>query len=635
MMLNYIQIVWVLQSSSIVCSILALEIVVGNPDSYNNFNWTTTDKLCADPGNIMNGIRQPEVKDGVYYKPGTALHYECESSYRLVHGNGKIRCGSDGNWVPSMPVCHFVVCSYPEIPHGGIDVPSAYYYPKFSAKVICNTGYRLLNKFVNTLECQDDGTWIGHNGAYTQEMPRCIVATCPPLSEVHHSALTYNGVKGFDHGYMEGSIAQYSCQQGYLMNGSTVVNKVEVRCHNGDWIGNTNFDCKLVGCISPPLIANGKREIPFEGDNLIKMLTGVDYPVGISVKYWCDAGYVLMASTYIYMCTSEGRWLPSRPPTCEKLDVDYSSKCAKPPSIPFGYVLDNRDTYYPMSKVKYFCESGYRLVGPLQLQCDIDGRWQPQGVPSCERIIDTSEFDWTNVDRTVPTNKETSTSNSAAEPESQMISLVTAGCVLGLLSVILIVAVAYQRKRCSRRFNHVQLQHQINNTTASGTNTHLPPYQDQDRASLIAFADGAHLTLPTYEESIRQRNPLSFGPPTNRSSGRYSRFAVHRNCNHDQTPVGRQPCGRSSSIADSLGSNDTVTPSEVSTTVTVDTLSSHASQTASAASTHAFCGSLASFDTTGSGSILNIEGIPLLEEGDQEKGQVVTTENSYRHQEVV
>lgn len=52
-----------------------------------------------------------------------------------------------------------------------------------------------------------------------------------------------------------------------------------------------------------------------------------------------------------------------------------------------------------------------------------------------------------------------------------------------------------------------------------------------------------------------------------------------------------------------MGSTDTVTVSEVSTNVTVDTVSSHSgSQTASC---HAICGSLASFDTS---SIINTDG---------------------------
>lgn len=41
-------------------------------------------------------------------------------------------------------------------------------------QVRCDVGYRLQNKFVSSLECTTDGTWIGHNGAFTQEMPVCV-----------------------------------------------------------------------------------------------------------------------------------------------------------------------------------------------------------------------------------------------------------------------------------------------------------------------------------------------------------------------------------------------------------------------------------------------------------------------------
>lgn len=52
-----------------------------------------------------------------------------------------------------------------------------------------------------------------------------------------------------------------------------------------------------------------------------------------------------------------------------------------------------------------------------------------------------------------------------------------------------------------------------------------------------------------------------------------------------------------------MGSTDTMTPSEVSTNVTLDTVSSHSGS--QPASCRAICGSLASFDTS---SVLNNEG---------------------------
>lgn len=60
------------------------------------------------------------------------------------------------------------------------------------------------------------------------------------------------------------------------------------------------------------------------------------------------------------------------------------------------------------------------------------------------------------------------------------------------------------------------------------------------------------------------------------------------------------------SAGDSMGSTDTMTVSEVSTNVTLDTVSSHTCSSGSqTASCRAICGSLASFDTS---SVLNTEG---------------------------
>lgn len=63
---------------------------------------------------------------------------------------------------------------------------------------------------------------------------------------------------------------------------------------------------------------------------------------------------------------------------------------------------------------------------------------------------------------------------------------------------------------------------------------------------------------------------------------------------------------RSGSAGDPMGSTDTMTPSEVSTNVTLDTVSSHSGS--QPASCRAICGSLASFDTS---SVLNTEGLFL------------------------
>nr|CAD7578452.1 unnamed protein product [Timema californicum] len=79
---------------------------------------------------------------------------------------------------------------------------------------------------------------------------------------------------------------------------------------------------------------------------------------------------------------------------------------------------------------------------------------------------------------------------------------------------------------------------------------------------------------------------------------------------------------RSGSAGDSMGSTDTMAPSDVSTNVTLDTVSSHTCSSGSqTASCRAICGSLASFDTS---SVLNTEGVPLLEESELEDGVMIS-----------
>lgn len=75
---------------------------------------------------------------------------------------------------------------------------------------------------------------------------------------------------------------------------------------------------------------------------------------------------------------------------------------------------------------------------------------------------------------------------------AQTISFVVAGCVMGILFLVLIATVLIQRHGCSNKLCLV-FRSSANGTSASGALHEQSTCHDQDRAALIAFTDGVQV----------------------------------------------------------------------------------------------------------------------------------------------
>lgn len=198
--------------------------------------------------------------------------------------------------------------------------------------------------------------------------------------------------------------------------------------------------------------------------------------------------------------------------------------------------------------------------------------------------------------------------------------------ILGLL-VIVVVAVALQRR--IRHHNHVCSPHHPSPPLYSQSPNHPHPTTDEhDRVALIAFADGVQVVLPSYEEAIRGRQPprlsrfnsdasshsssgrssrgdyrpLPSLPPTLRSSGYPGRELMadphHRPDHHRNSIITTTSTTTRDNLSLAFGSMDTVNASDAtSTTVTVDTYDSMASNPSLALSQRVATGSIASSST--------------------------------------
>ena len=184
----------------------------------------------------------------------------------------------------------------------------------------------------------------------------------------------------------------------------------------------------------------------------------------------------------------------------------------------------------------------------------------------------------------------------------------TSCSVLGLL-VIVIVIVAVQRR-------------QPNPSLCHPVTPAAPPYpptgllDEQDRVALIAFADGYQAVLPSYEEATRQRPRLTSNSSTRRlTPGEYRPLptiptalrgrlenqrppAMHGtpvSDNHRNSIITMASTATRDNLSLAFGSMDTVNISDgTSTTVTIDTVDSAASNPSLALSQRAVAGSIGS-----------------------------------------
>ncbi|XP_008191829.1 sushi, von Willebrand factor type A, EGF and pentraxin domain-containing protein 1 [Tribolium castaneum] len=519
--------------------------------------------------------------------------------------------------------------------------------------VECYKGY-YLEGFAN-FYCKD-GKW-DH-----EQRPKCNKLCYPPPS-IEKGSLIMEDLHQ-DGMYRKGALATYSCWDGFQLTPKESKYRV---CEKGIWTG-ANATCEPVSCPQPKEVANGYFVQEKGGEFEMNQ-------VGQRLHFSCNSGYVLVGTT-VQQCLDDGTWSPKIPPVCSLQTAEdptdlpcpaaptvlhstttviqgYQSKslalagtviqihcihkyknarapcqpgklrcmggrwvgvkpicvqahgCDPPPGVLYADIYNLSQelhdvaftSKYPIkSQITYQCLPGYTLQGNEVFSCAQGGCWLPAEPPTCYRT---------------PTNNYFLEVNSV---NAVLISGATGAGVLGLLLVICLITVCRRRKPLSRA---VPIAPPV---TRPDLGDHATLLHHPDRLALIPFADGMQneqACLPSYDEATRDRAP---NPTSNRLhrphwpnlGGRRSRTASTNP--GDVVHVTRH--GSFASHSPSMGSTDTVAVSEGSTNVTLDTVSSYSGSQPASCRVH--CGSLASFDTS---SVVNTEGVPLLEESEFEEIQ--------------
>ncbi|ELT94724.1 hypothetical protein CAPTEDRAFT_223058 [Capitella teleta] len=299
------------------------------------------------------------------YKYTDVAAYTCDEGYDF-RSVSTMRCNEQGTWSDAGVECERVSCNYPGIIRNG-DVKGSSYQYGDSVEFECHPGYFL--EGAHEADCLATGRW-------STSVPNCrsrhtpsqalfisihpftffIEILCPTVSYPANGMRTQT-----DRGV--GSEIIYSCNQGYLLEGSDTITCEQQEAGTGAW-SETPPTCTVITCLA--------LAAPFNGG-----IRGDDFTYGQQVGFYCDTGYTLRGS-HVSTCGPDG-W-DAEVPTCEIVQC-------RPPTFGEHIQLqsENTNVYVYNNVLSFSCDGGFQLEGSSSIRCQENGRWSER-VPTCEAV---------------------------------------------------------------------------------------------------------------------------------------------------------------------------------------------------------------------------------------------------------
>lgn len=185
-------------------------------------------------------------------------------------------------------------------------------------------------------------------------MPRCIAHFCEKPPSVSYGILESVSKAKF----AAGSVVSFKCMEGFVLNTSAKIECVR----GGQWTPSPlSIQCIPVRCGEPPSILNGYA-------------SGSNYSFGAMVAYSCHKGFFIKGEKKT-TCEATGRW-SSPIPTCHPVS------CSEPPKIENGFLEHTTGRTFE-SEVRYQCNPGYKPVGSPVFVCQANRHWHSESPLSC------------------------------------------------------------------------------------------------------------------------------------------------------------------------------------------------------------------------------------------------------------
>ncbi|XP_067165865.1 seizure protein 6 homolog [Apteryx mantelli] len=370
---------------------------------------------------------EPFVKYGNFtasnarYPVGTTVEFSCDPGYTLEQGSTIIECvdPSDPQWNETEPACR-AVCSgeitdaagvvlspnWPEaygkgqdciwglhveedkrvmldvrvLRMGKGDVLTFYDGDDLTARILGQyTGVRGHFKLYTstadvTIQFQSDpGTGVfGYQQGFVihfYEVPRND--TCPELPEIP------NGWKTTSHPELiHGTVVTYHCYPGFELTGTDVL-----MCHwDLTWSGDLPACERVTSCRDPGDVEHSRR-----------VVSSAKFPVGATVQFVCDKGYVL-TGTGLLTCHDRAAGGPKWSDRVPKCIPEAYEPCHNPGAPANGLQSPERRLYPAGTALRFSCAAGHVLLGEGSLRClpGHPSRWS--GSPPICKAASYDEF---------------------------------------------------------------------------------------------------------------------------------------------------------------------------------------------------------------------------------------------------
>eukprot|EP00062_Callorhinchus_milii_P016178 gi/632967218/ref/XP_007899854.1/ PREDICTED: CUB and sushi domain-containing protein 3 [Callorhinchus milii] len=281
--------------------------------------------ICSSPPQISNGKME-----GTNFDWGSSISYSCSPGYELSFP-AILTCVGNGTWKGEVPQCLPKFCGDPGVPAQGRREGKSFIYQS-EVSFRCNSPFVLVGS--STRICQADGTWSG-------SQPRCIE---PTHTTCVNPGMPRHGTQNNTFGYQVGSVVQFHCKKGHLLQGSTT----RICLPDLTWSG-IQPDCIPHSCKQP--------ETPVHAD-----VVGMDLPsLGYILLYTCQPGFFLAGGSEHRVCRSDGTWT-GKAPVCHA-GSKRSEKSSRPSiGTPSPKLNVPDDVFAPL----YIWKGSYNYKGQKQ-----------------------------------------------------------------------------------------------------------------------------------------------------------------------------------------------------------------------------------------------------------------------------
>ncbi|XP_068126236.1 seizure protein 6 homolog isoform X2 [Hyperolius riggenbachi] len=172
--------------------------------------------------------------------------------------------------------------------------------------------------------------------------------TCPELPEIPNGWKTTSQTE-----LVHGTVVTYQCYPGYEVVGAELL-----MCQwDLTWSGDLPSCERVTTCSDPGDVTHSRR-----------ILSNAKFPVGSTVRYVCDKGYILTGSTTL-TCYNRQAGVPKWSDRLPKCVLEKYEPCANPGVPENGHQEPEKRVYQPGDAIRFSCRTGYMLMGEHSVKC--------------------------------------------------------------------------------------------------------------------------------------------------------------------------------------------------------------------------------------------------------------------------